>query len=171
MEDFSMDIQLEKWSVNNKIELMNICNNVDRKYVTNRLPYPYTEEDADWWVNMTQEQDGREGIFRAIIADGEYVGNISVEKKSDVYEKCGEVGYLLLTEKWSNGITSQAVKMICEIAFEKLDIIRITGCVYEPNKASRKVLEKNGFSLEGVMKNAVSKNGNIYDLCVYGKCI
>jgi len=41
--------------------------------------------------------------------------------------------------------------------------------VYEPNIASRRVLEKNDFELEGVMKTAVVKNKNIYNLCVYGK--
>ena len=64
---------------------------------------------------------------------------------------------------------TEAVRQICETAFRELDIIRITGLVYEPNTASRKVLEKNGFAPEGVMKNAVIKNGNIYDLCIYGK--
>ena len=58
---------------------------------------------------------------------------------------------------------------VCEIAFETLDIIRITGLVYEANIASRKVLERNGFLLEGKMEKAVIKNNNIFDLCIYGK--
>ncbi len=64
---------------------------------------------------------------------------------------------------------TEAVRQICKLAFSKLDIIRISGAVYEPNTASRRVLEKNGFSLEGVRENAVFKSGNIYDLCLYGK--
>lgn len=32
-----------------------------------------------------------------------------------------------------------------------------------------RVLEKNGFELEGLLKQAVDKNGNIYNLCIYGK--
>ena len=64
---------------------------------------------------------------------------------------------------------TEAARQICELAFASLDIIRITGLVYEPNIASRRVLEKNGFTLEGMMKNAVVKDGNVYDLCVYGK--
>ena len=64
---------------------------------------------------------------------------------------------------------TESVRQICELAFQELDIIRITGLVYEPNLASRTVLEKNGFLLEGVMKNAVIKNTNIFDLCIYGK--
>ena len=45
----------------------------------------------------------------------------------------------------------------------------ITALVYEPNIASRKVLEKNRFVLEGKMKQAVVKAGKVYDLCIYGK--
>ena len=65
---------------------------------------------------------------------------------------------------------TEAVKQICDIAWRKMDIIRITALVYQPNIASIKVLEKNDFILEGTMKNAVCKFDNIYDLCIYGKC-
>jgi len=64
---------------------------------------------------------------------------------------------------------SEALRQICELAFQELDILRISGLVYEPNAASRRVLEKNGFVLEGTMKQAVIKDEKIYDLCVYGK--
>lgn len=47
---------------------------------------------------MISEHDGKDGIFRAIVADGKIVGSISVEQKSDVYCKDGEIGYLLLTD-------------------------------------------------------------------------
>ena len=92
-----------------------------------------------------------------------------MEVKGDVYCKDAEVGYLLLTNKWSKGIMTESVKQICSMAFSQLDIVRITGLVYEPNIASQRVLEKNDFILEGIMKNAVFKNNNIYDLYVYGK--
>ena len=51
----------------------------------------------------------------------------------------------------------------------ELDIIRITGLVYAPNIASQKVLEKNGFVKEGLQRDAVFKDGKIYDLVLYGK--
>ncbi|MDE7292144.1 MAG: GNAT family N-acetyltransferase [Treponemataceae bacterium] len=164
-----MKIELQKWSWQDKQALIKICNNVDRTYLSNRLPHPYTEESADWWLNMLAENDGKTGIFRKIIADGEIVGNITVEKKSDVYSCDSEIGYILLAEKYSKGIMTEAVRQICELAFSALDITRITGLVYEPNIVSRRVLEKNDFVLEGVMKNAVAKNGEIYDLRIYGK--
>lgn len=54
------------------------------------LPFPYTESDAQWWLNMVQQKDGNDGIFRVIVINGEYVGNITVEKKNDVRCKDAE---------------------------------------------------------------------------------
>ena len=164
-----MNVKLVKWTQENKHELIKICNEVDRSYLSNRLPYPYTEESADWWLGMVSEHDGKNGVFRAISVDGKIVGNISVEQKSDVYCKDGEIGYLLLTDFWSKGIATEAVCQICAEAFSELDIIRITGLVYAANIASARVLEKNGFAREGLQRNAVYKDGKIYDLCIFGK--
>ncbi len=164
-----MTLKLIKWTQKMKPELIKLCNDVDRSYLTNRMPYPYTEESADWWLDMVSEHDGKDGVFRAIVVDGKIVGNISVEQKADVYCKDGEIGYLLLTDYWSKGIMTEAVCQICNAAFSELDIIRITGLVYAPNIASQRVLEKNGFVREGLQRNAVFKDGKIYDLCLFGK--
>ena len=94
-------IELRKWTFHDKENLMAICNAVNRGYLSNRLPFPYTESDAKWWLDMVEEHDGKDGIFRAVLVDGTIVGNISVEQKSDVYGKDAESGYLLITEKWS----------------------------------------------------------------------
>ena len=165
----SADVKLVKWTKEIKPELIKICNEADRSYLSDRLPYPYTEESADWWLGMVSEHDGKDGIFRAIAADGKIVGNISVEQKSDVYCKDGEIGYLLMTDYWSRGIMTEAVRQICAAAFSELDIVRITGLVYAPNTASIRVLEKNGFVREGLQMNAVYKDDKIYDLCLFGK--
>ena len=34
---------------------MALCNAVDRTFLSDRLPYPYTEADADWWLRMLAE--------------------------------------------------------------------------------------------------------------------
>ena len=164
-----MEVTLIKWDKSKKEDLIRICNSVDRSYLSDRIPDPYTSEDADWWLGMVAEPDGVDGIFRAVTVDGRIVGNISVEQKGDVQRKDAELGYLLLTEYWSQGVMTEAARQICEIAFDELDIIRITGMVYSPNAASMRVLEKNGFEFEGRQKNAIYKNGNVYDACLYGK--
>ncbi len=140
-------VVLRKWSPTDKAELIALCNAVDRTYLSDRMPFPYTEEDADWWLGMVRLNEGKNGVFRAITVDGRIIGSVSVERNSD-NRKEGELGYMLLTEHWSKGFATEAVAQICEIALHELDLDKITAKVYEPNIASIKVLEKNGFIFE-----------------------
>ena len=140
-------VVLRKWSPTDKAELIALCNAVDRTYLSDRMPFPYTEDDADWWLGMVRLNDGKKGIFRALTVDGKIIGSVSVERSSDDMKE-GELGYMLLTEHWSKGFATEAVEQICGIAFRELDLDKITAKVYEPNIASIKVLEKNGFIFE-----------------------
>ena len=159
---------LRQWTKDDIKDLANLMNHADRSYLSNGLPYPYTDDNAQWWLNMVADKDEKDGLYRAVVVDGNIVGMVSLEKKSDVYEKDADISYLLMTEHWGKGITTQAVQEFCEEAFEKLDIIRITGSVFGENEASKKVLTKAGFVLEGVMRNAVYKNGKVMNLYHYG---
>lgn len=163
-----MRIELKIPTVEDKEGLIEVCNAVDRRYLSNRLPSPYTNESANEWIHMIAENDGRSGVWRVIYVNGKLVGNISVEQHEGVYRKDAEIGYLLLTEYWSKGIATEATRQICRLAFKQLDIVRITGVYYEPNVASKRVLEKVGFEHEGIKKNAVCKGDNIYNLCMVG---
>ena len=124
------------------------CNAVDRTFLSDRLPYPYTEADADWWLGMVAENEGKEGAWRAIVVDGQIVGSISVERMAE-------------------GIGTEAVRQICGIAFQELALERIIGEVFPENLASARVLEKNGFRLEGTKVGAVVKGGTAVDVRVY----
>ena len=164
-----MEIQLIPWSRELAPALCRIMNGADRRCLSTRLPLPYTQANADWYLGMVEECEGKSGVFRAVFSGGVCVGSISAECREDVYARNADVGYLLLDEFKSLGIMTRALERICPIAFRALDLLRLTGLVFEPNTASRRVLEKNGFLLEGQMKNAVWKDGSVYDLCIYGK--
>ena len=56
-----------------------------------------------------------------------------------------------------------AIKTICEQAFEMFDIARIEGRVFANNPGARRALEKAGFTLEGVLRKSVYKNGYLFD--------
>ena len=164
-----MTIILHKWTSNDKEALMALCNDVDRTFLSDRLPYPYTEADADWWLEMVAKNEGKEGVWRSIWADGQLVGSISVERKDDGGGAIGEIGYMILTPFWSQGIGTEAVTQICEIAFRELELQQIVGNVFPENVASARVLEKNGFQLNGTMTGSIVKNGSLLDVKVYIK--
>ena len=164
-----MTVDLHKWTFADREALMALCNAVDRTYLSDRLPYPYTEADADWWLGMVAENEGKEGVWRAIVVDGLIVGSISVERLANVQRNAGSIGYMVLTPFWSQGIGTEAVRQICGIAFQELALERIIGEVFPENLASARVLEKNGFRLEGTKVGAVVKGGKVMDVRVYVK--
>ena len=162
-----MTITLHIWTPADKKALMALCNAVDRTFLSDRLPNPYTEADADWWLGMVSENEGKEGVWRSIWADGELVGSISVERKDEGGKTIGEIGYMILTLWWSQGIGTEAVSQICEIAFRELELQQIIGQVFPENVASARVLEKNGFLMEGMLAGAIMKQGKVMDLIAY----
>ena len=162
-----MSITLHKWTSSDKKALMALCNAVDRTFLSDRLPNPYTEADADWWLGMIAENEGKEGVWRSIWADGQLVGSISVERKNDGDRAIGEIGYMILTPFWSQGIGTEAVRQICEIAFRELALDQIIGQVFLENAASARVLEKNGFLLEEMKTGAVVKGGKALDVRLF----
>ena len=164
-----MTITLHTWTPADKPALMALCNAVDRTFLSDRLPYPYTEADADWWLGMVAENEGKEGVWRAIVADELIVGSISVERLANVQRNAGSIGYMVLTPFWSQGIGTEAVRQICGIAFQELALERIIGEVFPENLASARVLEKNGFRLEETKVGAVVKGGKAMDVRVYVK--
>ena len=158
-----MKIEIKQWALSDAKELTNLCNAVDRHYLSDRLPNPYTEKDAEEWLKMVTDNDEITGIHRAIVCDGKPIGSISVEKKDDD----AEIGYMILNEYSNKGIGTEAVKQICPIAFKVLSLEQITANVFHPNIASMRVLLKNGFKYKGTIPNAVVKDGNVYDLLIY----
>ena len=162
-----MAITLHTWNTRGKPALMALCNAVDRTYLSDRLPYPYTETDADWWLGMVAGNDGKEGVWRAIVVDGQVVGSISVERMANENRSVGSIGYMILTPFWSQGIGTEAVRQICGIAFRELALERIIGEVFPENLASARVLEKNGFRLEETKVGAIVKSGKAMDVREY----
>ena len=162
-----MTITLHNWKTDDKLVLMALCNAVDRTFLSDRLPYPYDEADADWWLGMVAGNDGKEGVWRAIVVDGQVVGSISVERMANENRSVGSIGYMILTPFWSQGIGTEAVRQICGIAFRELALERIIGEVFPENLASARVLEKNGFRQEETKVGAVVKGGTAVDVMVY----
>ena len=158
-----MKIEIKQWALSDAKELTSLCNAVDRRFLSDRLPYPYTEKDAEEWLKMVTDNDTITGIYRAIVCDGKPIGSISVEKKDDD----AEIGYMLHNDYSNKGIGTEAVKQICPIAFKVLSLEQITANVFHPNIASIRLLQKNGFKYKGAIPNAVIKGGNVYDLLTY----
>jgi len=79
------------------------------------------------------------------------------------------IGYYLAEAYWGKGIATEAVHMIVKYLFEEVAINRIQAEVMPLNEPSKKVLLKNGFLKEGLIRQASLWSGKgIVDLEIYG---
>lgn len=162
------ELVLRPWKLEDAEEVAAVANNPKiADNLRNVFPHPYSLQDAEEFAKDCIQKDGLGQITRIIEVNGRAVGSISVCVQGDVYEKCGELGYWLAEEYWGRGIMTEAVKRICKEAFETFDIVRIYAEPFEYNRGSRSVLQKAGFTCEGIMRNGVFKNGKIHSYCMY----
>jgi RimJ/RimL family protein N-acetyltransferase len=69
----------------------------------------------------------------------------------------------------SKGLGTRVVRELLEYGFGRLHLFKIEAHVFPGNTASRRIFEKNGFLLEGTIRAASSKRGQIMDEWLFGK--
>ncbi len=79
-----------------------------------------------------------------------------------------ELGYVLNHDYWGHGYMSEAVSAVLYVGFVNMHLEIITCGHYPKNDQSRKVIEKNGFKYEGLIRHhSRLYTGEIMDLCQY----
>jgi RimJ/RimL family protein N-acetyltransferase len=79
-----------------------------------------------------------------------------------------EIGYWLATSHTGHGYMTEAVVALTKMTFEAMTARRIEIRTDEKNSRSRRVAERSGYLLEGIMKNDCRDvTGALRDTCVY----
>lgn len=163
-----MLIAIRNWKHEDLNSLILYANNIKVwNNLRNYFPHPYTEEDGKAWLDKVV--DAMPAVNMAIDVDGEAVGGIGLILNSDVYVKSAEISFWLGEMYWGKGVVTEAVRQMTEYAFYYFDLMRLYAEVFENNKASMRVLEKNGYYLEGVRRKAVFKNEVLMDDYIWVK--
>jgi [ribosomal protein S5]-alanine N-acetyltransferase len=161
-----MDFKLRPWAISDADNLPRYANNTRiAKFMMNRFPHPYTVDDAKAFIALATQDDPIH-LF-AIDINGQGVGGIGIHPQQDVYIKNAELGYWLAEPFWGKGIITKAIKEMIDFAFKTYDINRIFARPFGTNKASQRVLEKAGFTLEGKFEKTIFKNGEYEDELIY----
>ena len=88
----------------------------------------------------------------------ELIGAIAAREDQGI-----NVGYLLAHPFWGQGFMSEALGVIVEWAFSAPSIFRVWAVCDLENDASARLLERNGFRQEGVLKK-LSLHPNVSDI-------
>lgn len=133
--------------------------------LTHRFPHPYTVADADWWIAHCAEQDPPGDL--AIEVDGRAIGSCGIEVGQGIGQRTGHIGYWIGERYWGRGIGTAVVQALIVYAWATFDVDRLQAEVFAGNAASARVLQKNGFHLEGTRHKAISKDGRLIDEWMY----
>jgi RimJ/RimL family protein N-acetyltransferase len=137
---------------------------------TLRIPYLYTEADADEWLavvaKITQQQ-GRAVNWAIRNAEDSLIGGCGFDGFQLGKSHLAEIGYWLAKPYWGQGIMTAVVRRVCQYAFEDFGLVKITAHVFATNPASARVLEKCGFEQEGYLKKHYLKDGQLLDSRLY----
>lgn len=162
LELISGDVRLRAFRESDAPKMAKLANNLNvSRNLTDGFYHPYTLQHAEEFIRRFMDQDPV--TFFAIEYQGDYVGNISLSKGTDIHRKSAEIGYFIGEPFWNKGIATTAVNLITEYGFKNLDIVRIHTGIFEYNTSSMRVLEKCGFLKEGIFRKSVFKQGKLWN--------
>jgi [ribosomal protein S5]-alanine N-acetyltransferase len=117
-----------------------------------QVPYPYTVGNAVNFINSCHRDfESLKAVNFAIqyknnLGDvNRLVGIVSL-KNIDSDNKKANVGYWIGEQHWDNGLATESVALVINYAFSVLGLEEISAYVYSENKASIRVLERNGMT-------------------------
>jgi RimJ/RimL family protein N-acetyltransferase len=131
------------------------------------FPHPYHVADAERHISRVASLDPP--LSLVIIVEGRAAGGVGLQPMTDVNRRTAEIGYWIGTAFWGRGIATEAVTLVTDWAFGAHGFLRIFAQPFAGNLASRRVLEKAGYELEGTMRCSAVKDGEVRDQCLYAR--
>ena len=135
--------------------------------MSERFAHPYTQEIAQHWVTRGHLEFG--GEHWAITHDDVAVGGCGLHPGAGDTSCAVEIGYWLGQPYWGRGVATTVVHVLTERVFALPGVARVFAGVHADNPVSMRVLEKNGFDREGVLRKSALKAGVPIDRVMYAK--
>ncbi len=161
-----LDLRLRPFGPDDRDPLVKLADNPNvSRFLADRFPCPYRPEDADTWLDLVRGE--RPLQHPAIEWQGRLVGGIGFENQADIHRGTGVLGYWLGEPYWGQGLTVRAVKLFVPYVWANFPIVRLQAEVFIDNPHSSRVLEKGGFTREGVLRRHITKHGRVTDAVLY----
>lgn len=111
-----MECKIRKWKIDDAAELAATLNNKNiQDNLRDGLPYPYTEDDAKYYINEMLKADKNSIFAFAITADDKVVGSIGVFRKENIHSLTAEIGYYIAepfgAKAWEPALSNRPASM------------------------------------------------------------
>ena len=142
---------------------------VYQKGVASTNRFISVETEKKWIENAIKNHEQGTEIRLAVIIkeDEEMIGMVYLTNINYINGTAIMGSLLGVDENRGKGYITEARYLLFEYAFMQLNLQRISATILENNVSSRKSVEKFGYVREGLLRNAVFKNGEYHNLVAY----
>lgn len=156
------------WRVTDTAALVRHANNLNvSKQLRDRFPHPYTVSAATSFLEYAVSTEPVTNF--AIEVEGEATGGIGFTPGTDVERFSAEIGYWLGEAFWGRGIATEALSLVTDYAFRRMNLLRLFALPFADNPGSIRVLEKAGYEREGLLRQSSVKFGRPRDQLIYAR--
>jgi|SRR6056300_129737 ribosomal-protein-alanine N-acetyltransferase len=123
------------------------------------VPYPYSIDDAKYWVKKTKQDQYSLNIY----LKNKLIGGVSLSNQRE--NSKWELGYWIGEEYWGNGYAIEACENLISYFFSNTNNSIIYASHMKDNIKSKKIIIKLGFKLVSSGKKfSISRNEMVEDL-------
>ena len=123
------------------------------------VPYPYTVDDAKYWVKKTKQDEYSFNIY----LKNKLIGGLSLTNQRE--NSKWELGYWIGEEYWGNGYAIEACENLISYFFSNTNNSIIYASHMKDNIKSKKIIINLGFKLVSSGKKfSISRNEMVEDL-------
>lgn len=127
--------------------------------------FKYVSEELEKeWVKSKMVENQKEIYLAICLTDSDQmVGYLSLNNINHI-NRSASIGGIVIDKEYQDGfIQFQAFKMILEHAYEDLNLHRVEAKCLESHKVSKIIIQALGFSIEGLLREAVFSNGKYHN--------
>lgn len=122
-----------------------------RKYLTMPHEVFFYEDEMEWYEAVRREKV-REKVFAIVKNESRSLLGLIGLHNIDPHSRNAELGYFIGPDHWGKGYGTEAVFLAVRYAFNWLNLRKLYARVFEGNFPSIRVLERNGFTLAGRLR-------------------
>jgi RimJ/RimL family protein N-acetyltransferase len=137
--------------------VVKLANNIKVAEMTATIPHPYTRKDAESWLEKVSSGRGYSLVLYAKAEKRTLVGVAGFGHRGE--ESNPEIGYWIGEPFWRQGFATEASRALIDHAFTETEIDALSASCRVQNDASRRVIEKCGFSWVSTGLNQVKALG------------
>lgn len=116
-----------------------------------------------WWINRIKKRKALRWAITLKSAEDKAIGTCGFSQ-FDKSNNMAEIGVDIAHPYWGQGIATEAIKVIIDFGFQVMKLNRIETWVMVENIGSLKVLRKNGFLHEGILRERQLWQGEYHDV-------